>query len=247
MNTEAEKIRAGINQDELLATAAAAGVANRLIEQRTFSWTEFFNRIEETLPADVMVTAVQPSFDQENPVVLITVVGRNRRHRRVHRQARGTGGFRDVLPTQVDTTDEGLHRLMVRSTYTGTVSEAPEGPALDLSAEAGISEARIREAGINEAESAKPPAGAPPPPAASPQPAPSPGTTPAPSSPRGRVGRAVSDPPRGEDGAGVVPGDGAGWGDAAGGGGAPAGGFADSGFVDSGFADSGFADSGFGA
>ena len=31
-----------------------------------------------------------------------------------------------MLPTQEDTTDEGLHRLMVRSTYTGTVSEAPE-------------------------------------------------------------------------------------------------------------------------
>ncbi len=38
-----------------------------------------------------------------------------------------TGAFHDVLPTQEDTTDEGLHRLMVRSTYTGTVSEAPEG------------------------------------------------------------------------------------------------------------------------
>ena len=37
-----------------------------------------------------------------------------------------TGAFHDVLPTQEDTTDEGLHRLMVRSTYTGTVSEAPE-------------------------------------------------------------------------------------------------------------------------
>ena len=37
-----------------------------------------------------------------------------------------TGAFEDVLPTQEDTTDEGLHRLMVRSTYTGTVSEAPE-------------------------------------------------------------------------------------------------------------------------
>ena len=36
--------------------------ANALIDQRTFSWTEFFNQIEATLPPDVMLTSVRPSF-----------------------------------------------------------------------------------------------------------------------------------------------------------------------------------------
>ena len=130
LNTEAEKIRGGINQDELLATAAAAGVANRLIEQRTFSWTEFFNRIEETLPADVMVTAVQPSFDQENPVVLITVVGRNAEDvPEFIDKLEGSGGFSDVLPTSTDLTDEGQHRVQLRAVYTGTTAAAaPAAP-----------------------------------------------------------------------------------------------------------------------
>ena len=46
-----------------------------------------------------------------------------------------TGAFHDVLPTQEDTTDEGLHRLMVRSVYTGTASEAPAGRTADADAE----------------------------------------------------------------------------------------------------------------
>ena len=44
-------------------TANGAREANRLIDQRTFSWTEFFNHIEETLPPDVMLTSVRPIFN----------------------------------------------------------------------------------------------------------------------------------------------------------------------------------------
>jgi cell division protein FtsB len=136
LTAEAEKIRAGINQEELQATAAAAAVANRLIEQRTFSWTAFFNRIEETLPADVMVTAVQPSFDQENPVVLITVVGRNAEDvPEFIEKLEGSGGFSDVLPASTDLTDEGQHRVQLRAVYTGTAAAAP-APSAESSAPA---------------------------------------------------------------------------------------------------------------
>ena len=36
-----------------------------LIDQRTFSWTEFFNHIEETLPPDVMLSSVRPNFSDD--------------------------------------------------------------------------------------------------------------------------------------------------------------------------------------
>ncbi len=182
LTREAQRIRAGINVDELQATADAAAVANALIDQRTFSWTEFFNRIEETLPPDVMLTSVQPSFGQDETIIQMSVLGR-----RIEdidefiEKLEATGAFHDVLPTQEDTTDEGLHRLMVRSTYTEAVSEAAEGatPAQAPQPESAKPETATP-------ETAKPPDGEAPPPATSPQPAPAPGTTPAPASPAGR-------------------------------------------------------------
>jgi len=183
LTREAQRIRAGINVEELQATADAAGVANALIDQRTFSWTEFFNRIEETLPPDVMLTSVQPSFGREATIIQMSVLGRQIEDiDEFMEKLEATGAFHDVLPTQEDTTDEGLHRLMVRSTYTGTVSEAPEA--------ATPAQAKPEPAKPEPAKpEAKPPAGVAPAPGTSPQPGPAPGTPPAPSSPGGRTGR----------------------------------------------------------
>ena len=183
LTREAQRIRAGINVEELQATADAAGVANALIDQRTFSWTEFFNRIEETLPPDVMLTSVQPSFGREATIIQMSVLGRQIEDiDEFMEKLEATGAFHDVLPTQEDTTDEGLHRLMVRSTYTGTVSEAPEA--------ATPAQAKPEPAKPEPAKpEAKPPAGVAPVPGTSPQPSPAPGTLPAPSSPGGRTGR----------------------------------------------------------
>ena len=183
LTRDAQRIRAGINVEELQATADAAGVANALIDQRTFSWTEFFNRIEETLPPDVMLTTVQPSFGREATIIQMSVLGRQIEDiDEFMEKLEATGAFHDVLPTQEDTTDEGLHRLMVRSTYTGTVSEAPDA--------ATPAQAKPEPAKPEPAKpEAKPPAGVAPVPGTSPQPSPAPGTLPAPSSPGGRTGR----------------------------------------------------------
>src|SRR5262249_7091655 len=54
LSAEAVRIRRTINKDELALVMSAAEEANALIDQRTFSWTEFFNQIEATIPPDVM-------------------------------------------------------------------------------------------------------------------------------------------------------------------------------------------------
>ena len=134
LGADAQRVRAGINQDALKATATAAAVANTLIDQRTFSWTEFFNRIEETLPADVMLTSVQPSFRQNITTIQMTVLGRRTEDiDEFMERLESTGAFQDVLPAQEELTDEGLHRLLLSSVYTaadGNVAAnqtAPEG------------------------------------------------------------------------------------------------------------------------
>jgi hypothetical protein len=128
LTAEARKIRAGINQEELQATATAAAEANRLIEQRTFSWTDFFNRIEETLPADVMLTAVQPSFEEGQPIVTMTVLGRRTEDvDEFIEKLEETGAFGEVLPVQSDLADEGLNRVVLRTVYTGAARPPAEG------------------------------------------------------------------------------------------------------------------------
>jgi type IV pilus assembly protein PilN len=125
LTTEAGRIRAGINQEELKATEQAADSANRLIDQRTFSWTEFFNKIENTLPPDVMLTAVQPSFENERSIVQMTVLARREEDiSEFIEKLEATGAFHDVLPAGIDRTEEGMNRSTLRAVYANPASDA---------------------------------------------------------------------------------------------------------------------------
>jgi Tfp pilus assembly protein PilN len=129
LTREAQRIRAGINQAELETTANAAALANSLIDQRTFSWTQFFNHIEETLPPDVMLTAVRPSFTDNVTTIQMTVLGRRSEDLdEFMEKLEATGAFDSVLPAQRDTTDEGLDRLLLQTIYTGLPPEESSAP-----------------------------------------------------------------------------------------------------------------------
>jgi Tfp pilus assembly protein PilN len=120
LRREAAAIRSGINQAELKTIVAAAEEANTLIDHRTFSWTEFFNRIEETLPPDVMLTEVQPSFLQNQTVISMMVLGRRTEDvAEFVEKLEATGAFVDLLPKHNDTTEEGLARVLITSVYRG--------------------------------------------------------------------------------------------------------------------------------
>jgi hypothetical protein len=121
----AADIRGKIDQQELQLVVDSAREANALIDQRTFSWTAFFNRLEATMPPDVMLTSVRPAIKEGATRVTMTVVGR----RAVDidefiEKLEATGAFEDVVPTQQDRTDEGLYRVVLESVYTG-VEEPP--------------------------------------------------------------------------------------------------------------------------
>jgi type IV pilus assembly protein PilN len=125
LRREAATIRSGINQAELKTIVAAAQEANILIDQRTFSWTEFFNRIEETLPADVMLTEVQPSFQEDHTVISMMVLARRTEDvDEFVEKLEATGAFEEVLPKQHDRTDEGLTRVLIMAIYRGDVEAA---------------------------------------------------------------------------------------------------------------------------
>jgi hypothetical protein len=128
LRREAASIRAGIDQASLTRIVAAATEANALIDQRTFSWTEFFNRIEATLPADVMLTAVRPSFDQGRIVITMDTVGRRAEDiDEFIERLEATGAFANALPARENVTDQGMYQVAITALYSS--GEAQAAPA----------------------------------------------------------------------------------------------------------------------
>jgi len=124
LSTEATGIRRTINKDELALIVGAAEEANALIDQRTFSWTEFFNQIEATIPPDVMLTSVRPSFKDGVTSVSMIVLGKKPADvDEFVEKLEATGAFENILATNSELTDEGLQRATIHSEYVGNAAE----------------------------------------------------------------------------------------------------------------------------
>jgi hypothetical protein len=113
-----------LDKEELQLVVDSAREANSLIDQRTFSWTSFFNRIETTLPPEVMLSAVRPTVREGVTRVTMTVLGRRAEDiDEFMEKLEATGAFEEVVPSQQDRTDEGLYRVVVESMYNGAPEE----------------------------------------------------------------------------------------------------------------------------
>ena len=126
LRQEALRIRSRINQQELDAVIAGAREANALIDRRTFSWTEFFNLIERTMPENVMLTSVSPSVEKGQTIVSMTVLGRRAEDIDAFmEQLEATKAFHAVQPLNEDVTEEGLHRMQLSAEYTAPHTQGP--------------------------------------------------------------------------------------------------------------------------
>jgi len=74
LRRNAQKMRASVDAAQVEEVSVDARQANDLIDRRTFSWTELFNRFEQTLPDDVRITAVHPTVDKDRRIVLLVNV-----------------------------------------------------------------------------------------------------------------------------------------------------------------------------
>src|SRR4051812_3039317 len=130
LSSEAARIRRSINKDELALVVNAAQEANALIDQRTFSWTEFFNQIEATIPPDVMLTSVRPSFKDGITRVTMMVLGRRTDDlEEFIEKLEATGFFEDINRASTEMTDDGLRRSTIEGVYVGNVGATEETPA----------------------------------------------------------------------------------------------------------------------
>ena len=130
-NLQAAEIRKSIDQRKLRGLAANATLANRLIDERTFSWTVFFGLIGKTLPDDVRIDSVAPSIDERDGViVLMTVVSKRTDDlAQFIERLQATGAFYDVFPQQEDATDDGNRRTTVIAHYLAPKEPAPPAPS----------------------------------------------------------------------------------------------------------------------
>ena len=119
LRTEATRLRATVDARQLDRASADARQANDLIDRRTFSWTELWNRFETTLPDDVRIVAFRPKLDPKRGIVLtINVVARNVDDvGRLMENLENTGAFKDLLPPEEHMNDQGQLEVTIETTY----------------------------------------------------------------------------------------------------------------------------------
>jgi hypothetical protein len=116
---QAQQVRRGLDQKQLSALSTAAGEANDLIAQRTFSWTELFNEIEATLPDDVMLMGVHPEI--KDGVIRLQMDVQGKSEDMIDTfwdRLQKTGQFHEVVWSNVNVTEDGLQRMVMSTTYT---------------------------------------------------------------------------------------------------------------------------------
>ena len=131
LRQQAEVVRQSLNKAELTAVQAAAREANLLIDRRAFSWTDLFNKFEETLPADVRIAAVQPQIDEDGRMlVAINVI--YRRVEDVNEFADrlvDTGEFRGVASRADEAMEDGTLRSVLQGYYTPSAANVTKTTA----------------------------------------------------------------------------------------------------------------------
>ena len=130
LTREAAQVRGRIDQTEIDAVAAAAREANAIIDRRAFSWTTLFAQFETALPTDVRITAVQPRRETDGTFA-VSVAVQSRKIEAVDafiEALEALGTFKNVLPTDEQTTEEGLIEAVLDGQY---FPEAPAAAAAD--------------------------------------------------------------------------------------------------------------------
>jgi type IV pilus assembly protein PilN len=119
LRQQAFRLRSTVDPKQIDFASNEARQANELIDRRTFSWTELFNRFETTLPDEVRITAVRPQMDKQRGIVLnIAAIARSNDDMETFMERlRETGVFPSVQPIEEHFDDAGLLETSIEATY----------------------------------------------------------------------------------------------------------------------------------
>jgi Tfp pilus assembly protein PilN len=126
LRQEAARLRASVDPKQVDFAAADARQANDLIDRRTFSWTELFNRFETTLPDEVRITSVKPRSDRANGIVLIiSVVARGVDDVSLFMaNLEATGAFKNLRPAEEHVNEHGELESVLETAYLPSAAAA---------------------------------------------------------------------------------------------------------------------------
>lgn len=142
VRAQAQVTRQAVDRNEVSVVHADARTANLLIDRRVFSWTDLFNRFEETLPTDARILAVAPQTDADGRMlVAVTLDARRSEDRDTFiERLEDTGTFAGLLPRSDEVMDDGTLRSVIQGYYV-QVSRPPAAvsspPASDSTEAAG--------------------------------------------------------------------------------------------------------------
>ena len=131
LTRQAAQVRSRIDPAELTQVSAAASEANAIIDRRAFSWTTLFSRFETALPTDVRITAVQPRREPDGSFA-VGIAIESRRIEGVDafiEALEAMGTFKNVLPTEEQTSEEGLIEAVLDGQYLPDAPAVPQAEA----------------------------------------------------------------------------------------------------------------------
>ena len=136
VQSQTAALRRELLPDYLDALAEATTIANRLIDRRVFSWTEFFNILESTLPDNVMLTSLRPEPVGGAFRLVIGIVGRTQAAILVFVELlESTGAFASVLVRSEEILEDGGYRAVLEGEYLGVTADTPVDPGLEAGTE----------------------------------------------------------------------------------------------------------------
>ena len=117
-------------REQVDAASADARQANDLIDRRTFSWTELFNRFETTLPDDVRITRCGRSRrpgPRHRADHLDVVAQASTTSNQFIENLEATGAFTELRPVEEQLEREGQIEMRSKSVLTATGSASAAG------------------------------------------------------------------------------------------------------------------------
>lgn len=125
LRQQAARLRGSVDPKQVDYAAADARQANELIDRRTFSWTELFNRFETTLPDEVRIASVRPRIDRDHGFVLvINVTARSVDDVNAFIvNLENTGAFMNIRPADERADEAGMLQSSLEAVYLPTAGK----------------------------------------------------------------------------------------------------------------------------
>ena len=119
LRAHAARTRQAVNAKQLEAISGAAREANTIIGQRLFSWTDLLNRLENTLPDNVRITALRPSVARDGTITVTMTVDAQSVDdiEQFMANLEETTAFSDVYPLDDEPAEDGGVRASLEGKY----------------------------------------------------------------------------------------------------------------------------------